>query len=41
MLLDTHALLWLVSGDNSLGALAKSACDAELKIGSLTVSAIS
>lgn len=40
-LLDTHTLLWLVSGDTSLGNLAKEKCDLELKADSLAIAAIS
>ena len=40
-LLDTHALLWLVSGDTTLGNLAKDKCNSELQVESLTISAIS
>lgn len=40
-LLDTHALVWLAEGDDSLGEQARRLTDEALATGSLAVSAIS
>ena len=41
ILLDTHALVWLVEGLPQIGAVARAAADAALSEDSLAVSAIS